>query len=149
MSFGDLVPAEYREQYRSYLRDIAQSGRAEGITRVLKADGSILIVEYKNSLMRENGKLTGVRGSARDITERWMAEKEKRRLQGMLDRAKKMEAVGTLASGVARDLNNILSGIVSFPELMLIDLPPDSRLRKPLSIIMESGHKASVWFRTC
>jgi PAS domain S-box-containing protein len=144
MNFGDLVPAEFCEQYRSYLREIAQTGHVEGITRVLKADGSTLIVEYKNSLMQENGKPFGVRGSARDITERWMAEKEKRRLQGMLDRAKKMEAVGTLASGVAHDLNNILSGIVSFPELMLIDLPPDSRLRKPLSIIMESGHKASA-----
>ena len=144
MNFGDLVPAAYRESYRAYLHDIVRSGHVEGISRVLKADGSSLIVEYKNSLMRENGKPIGVRGSARDITARWMAEKEKKRLQGMLDRAKKMEAVGTLASGVAHDLNNILSGIVSFPELMLIDLPQDSPLRKPLSIIMESGQKASA-----
>ena len=37
-----------------------------------------------------------------------------------------MEAIGTLAGGVAHDLNNILSGILSYPELILLQLPDDS-----------------------
>lgn len=147
MNFRDLMPAEYDEQHVAYLHDVVQSGHAEGITRILKKDGSTLVMEYKNSLMLEDGKPVGVRGSARDITERWNARKEKKRLQGMLDRAKKMEAVGTLAGGVAHDLNNILSGIVSYPELMLMDLPEDSPLRKPISILMKSGQKASALVR--
>jgi len=54
-----------------------------------------------------------------------------------------MEAMGLLAGGVAHDLNNILSGIVSYPELLLLDLPEDSPLRKPIKVIQESGMRAA------
>jgi len=50
-----------------------------------------------------------------EINERKQAESESKRLQSELLRAQKMEIVGTLAAGVAHDLNNILSGIVSYP----------------------------------
>ena len=55
-----------------------------------------------------------------------------------------MEAIGTLAGGVAHDLNNILSGIVSYPELLLMDLKADSPLRKPILTIQKSGEKAAA-----
>ncbi len=55
-----------------------------------------------------------------------------------------MEAIGTLAGGVAHDLNNILSGIVSYPELLLVQLPKDSPLVKPLETILQSGKKATA-----
>ena len=69
---------------------------------------------------------------------------EKRHLQTQLERARKMEAIGLLAGGVAHDLNNILSGIVSYPELLLLQLPPDSALRRPLNAIHESGKRAAA-----
>jgi two-component system, cell cycle sensor histidine kinase and response regulator CckA len=55
-----------------------------------------------------------------------------------------MEAIGLLAGGVAHDLNNILSGIVSYPELLLLQLPSDSSLRRPLIAIHESGKRAAA-----
>jgi CheY-like chemotaxis protein len=55
-----------------------------------------------------------------------------------------MEAIGTLAGSVAHDLNNILSGIVSYPELILLDLPEGSPLKKPILTIKKSGEKAAV-----
>ena len=55
-----------------------------------------------------------------------------------------MEVIGTLASGVAHDLNNILSGIVSYPELLLMELPEDSPLKKPINTIKQAGEKAAV-----
>ena len=58
-------------------------------------------------------------------------EKDRLRLEAQLQKAQKMEAIGTLAGGVAHDLNNILSGIVSYPDLLLMDLPQASPLRKP------------------
>jgi len=58
--------------------------------------------------------------------------------------AEKMEAVATLAGGVAHDLNNVLSGIVSYPDLLLMDLPMDSPIRKPIKTIQDSGKKAAA-----
>ena len=55
-----------------------------------------------------------------------------------------MEAIGTLAGGVAHDLNNVLSGLVSYPELLLMEIPDESPLRKPMITIKESGEKAAA-----
>lgn len=79
-----------------------------------------------------------------DVTERTTARQEMEKLQAQLQRAQKMEVVGTLAGGVAHDLNNILSGIVSYPDLLLMQLPEDSPLKRPISTIKESGEKAAT-----
>jgi len=89
---------------------------------------------------REKGEITGVVEFVRDITER----KKVRQLQARLQQAEKMEAIGTLAGGVAHDLNNVLSGIVSYPDLLLMQIEDDSPLRKPLVTIQNSGKKAAA-----
>ncbi|MCI5210404.1 MAG: response regulator, partial [Candidatus Electrothrix sp. ATG2] len=63
--------------------------------------------------------------------------------EAKLRKAEKMEAIGLMAGGVAHDLNNILSGIVSYPDWLLMELPEESDLRQPLEIIRESGERAS------
>ena len=78
-----------------------------------------------------------------DITGRLQAEEDKKKLEAQLNRAQKMEAMGFMAGVVAHDLNNILSGIVSYPELLLMDLPEGSPLRKPIKTIQESGMRAA------
>jgi signal transduction histidine kinase/ActR/RegA family two-component response regulator len=78
------------------------------------------------------------------ISERRQAENERIKLQDQLQRAEKMEAIGMLAGGVAHDLNNILSGLVSYPELLLLDIPEDSPFRKPVLTIQKSGKKAAT-----
>jgi two-component system, cell cycle sensor histidine kinase and response regulator CckA len=55
-----------------------------------------------------------------------------------------MEAIGMLAGGVAHDLNNILGGLVSYPELLLFQLPEDSPLRKSILTIQRLGEKAAA-----
>ena len=79
-----------------------------------------------------------------DITERVTSEKDRVALQAKLQHALKMEAIGTLAGGVAHDLNNILGGLVSYPELLLLKLPEGSPLRKPILTIQKSGEKAAA-----
>ena len=79
-----------------------------------------------------------------DITERKRMEEERKTLEERLGRAEKMEAVGTLAGGVAHDLNNVLGVLVGYSELMLLDLPEGSSLRRHVSQIMQSGQKAAA-----
>ena len=78
-----------------------------------------------------NGDFKEILCIGTDITELKRAEQEKRDLEARLQRAQKMEAIGTLAGGVAHDLNNILSGIVSYPELLLMDIPSGQPIKKP------------------
>ncbi|MDY6791242.1 MAG: response regulator, partial [Thermodesulfobacteriota bacterium] len=79
-----------------------------------------------------------------EIKEREHAERERRRLETQLAHAKKMEAIGTLAGGVAHDLNNVLNATVSYPDLILMELPEESPLRTPILSIQESGIRAAA-----
>jgi two-component system, cell cycle sensor histidine kinase and response regulator CckA len=82
-------------------------------------------------------------GIFRDITaQKTMLEKEKN-LEERLNRSRKMEALGLLAGGVAHDLNNVLSGIVTYPELLLMDLPKDSPMASSLGTIQAAGLRAA------
>lgn len=65
-------------------------------------------------------------------------------LANRLKNAQKMEAIGMLAGGVAHDLNNILSGIVSYPDMLLINRPPEDPITKPLQTIKRSGERAAA-----
>ena len=80
----------------------------------------------------------------RDITKRKRAEEDLRKSEKKLSIAKRMEAVGFMAAGIAHDLNNILSGIVGYPDLILMDPPENSPLRKPIEIIKVSGNRAAA-----
>lgn len=79
----------------------------------------------------------------KEIKDRQLAEKEREAIRIRLQRAEKMEAVGTLAGGVAHDLNNILAGVVGYPEILLVDMEEDDPLREPIETIFDSGKKAA------
>lgn len=108
-------------------------------------DGGSLWAEVTAAFMLgEDNRPIGVLGVTRDIRERIRTRQEREKLLASLERSKKMEALGTLAGGVAHDLNNVLSGVVSYPDLILLDLPQDSPLRRRIEIIRESGKKAAA-----
>jgi len=97
------------------------------------------------TLEANNLKLLGYQQDLEDkVNELSKREIERKKLTARIQRIEKMEAIGTLAGGVAHDLNNILSGVVSYPELLLLDLPDDSPYREPILTIQESGKKAAA-----
>lgn len=79
-----------------------------------------------------------------DLTTQKQAELEKQTLEARLQRVRKMEAIGLLAGGIAHDLNNILSGIIGYPELLLMQIPEDSKLRKSIKAIHNAGQRAAA-----
>ena len=93
-------------------------------------------INYTRAIIWEDGRIVQLR-VATEIT----ALKE---MEARLQRAQKMEAIGTLAGGVAHDLNNILSGLVGYPELLLLDLPEGSETRGLVETIKKSGEKAAA-----
>jgi len=110
----------------------------------MKAGGNSWITWTCKQVFDHQEKFKEILCVGSDTTELKRAEEEKKDLTAKLQRSQKMEALGTLAGGVAHDLNNILSGIVSYPELLLMDMEEDSPLRKPILTIQESGEKAAA-----
>lgn len=72
------------------------------------------------------------------------ALKEREEIEQKLIKAEKLEAIGLLAGGVAHDLNNILSGITTLPDLMLMNLEKDHEYYDSLMMMKSSGNKAAT-----
>ena len=81
-------------------------------------DGKVVPVELRTRKILFNNE-QAVLTSSRDVSERKKTEAERKRLEEQLHRSQKMEAVGLMAGGVAHDLNNILTGVVTYPDLLL------------------------------
>lgn len=110
----------------------------------LRKDGSTFPVLSHADIVKKDLNKIGILGIAIDLTDKINEERKQREMEAQLQRAQKMEALGTLAGGVAHDLNNILSGIVGYPDLLLMQLPSDSPFRKPVITMQESGKKAAA-----
>jgi len=80
----------------------------------------------------------------KEIAQHARAEAERLSLQGRLRLARKMEALGLMSGSVAHDLNNVLVGVVSYPDLLLMQLPEGSPLKKSVATIKASGLKAAA-----
>mgnify|MGYP000047144289 CR=1 FL=1 len=144
INIRDLIADKYHPEFDEYLKRIITHGSDEGYLKLQTRSKETVILEYRNNLVRNsNGLPIAVQGAARDVTQRIKYEKEKQNLETKLQNARKLESLGTLAGGVAHDLNNILSGIISYPDLLLLDIEPDSPLYEPLLTIKKSGIKAA------
>ncbi|MDR1578129.1 MAG: cache domain-containing protein [Deltaproteobacteria bacterium] len=79
-----------------------------------------------------------------DITALKASENERLKLQDKLSRSQKMESMGLMAAQVAHELNNILSGMIGYPELLLRDPNLTESQREALQETKESGERAAA-----
>jgi two-component system cell cycle sensor histidine kinase/response regulator CckA len=91
-------------------------------------------------ILGADGQLAGYRGTDRDTSERT-------RLEGELQQARKMEAVGRLAGGVAHDFNNLLTTIIGFGFMLRESLPADDPRRDYVGEIAKASERAATLTR--
>ena len=84
-----------------------------------------------------------VQAANRMVDRQEKAADDMKNVREQLSKSRKMEALGILAGGVAHDLNNILSSMIGYPDLIMNSLPPDSPQSKSIAIIKESGLQAA------
>jgi len=139
-----LIP-EDRERAFGNIQKILKGTKSESDEfTALRKDGSTFPISVHVNPVRRNNRPVGMRGIIIDLTKKKRAEEEQKEIEARLQRAEKMETLGILAGGVAHDLNNILSGIVSYPDLLLMQIEDNSPLRKPVMTMQSAGKRAAA-----
>ncbi len=111
--------------------------------RIRRPSGEIRCVHRITELIRDdNGVAVGMAGAIHDVTELREAERRQKELERQLLHSQKLEAVGTLAGGIAHELNNALVPILALGRLILDDLPPASDIREDIAVMLEATKRA-------
>ena len=115
--------------------DDPSSGTGAAQYTGLRKDGTTFPMLLTMAPITREDKTMGYRGVVVDITDELA-------LKDHLRQAQKMEAVGQLAGGIAHDLNNLLSPILGFSEMLMEDLDETDEHRESINEIMRAGMRA-------
>ncbi len=138
---SDGAPPYSQAEARAYMQKAAQEGPQKFEWLCRRKNGELFWVEI-NLKSSEIGGKSRVIAVVRDITERKKAESKQKKLESQLRQAQKMEAIGTLAGGVAHDFNNILAGIFGYTQLAQLNIEKTDSVKKYLEQIYEGAERA-------
>lgn len=132
--FTTFLPRHEQDQMRVMFRSVLQGAEVrDNVSRLITKDGRTRILQWSSSVLtRADGTVEGVLSVGLDITEREHA-------QHQLRQAQKLEAIGTLASGVAHDFNNLLMGVDGCASVALDTAGTSSAVRIYLDEIRKSA----------
>jgi len=134
------------EHYLEFGKKMEEVLNTVGVTnfqfKMRRKNGEIFPSEHTASLMVDNeGKPIGIVSVIRDLSEQKKIEEEKEKLRTQLEESKKMEAIGTLAGGIAHEFNNALTGVVGNIELLEMRLPDNKIVTEHTEAMKSSSHR--------
>jgi PAS domain S-box-containing protein len=143
------VPPSYRDWCRDTLHPedraamdalvqaaIAGDRPYDAAFRIVRPDGAIRHIKSNGHVLRDaGGRAIGIIGINQDLTPQVEAEAEQRRLQSELQHAEKLESLGSLAGGVAHDMNNVLAAIMGMASALRATHSDQDPQAKPLDTI--------------
>jgi len=142
MSVADVDPTFKEMNHQQSLWDNLPADNHVTITsKHRRKDGSLLPVEIRIGFLDLHNR-NYILGFARDISRREQADSARRKLQGQLIQAQKMESIGTLAGGIAHDFNNILTPIFGYLELAMLETGKNSKLANHLTQVLRAAERA-------
>ena len=113
--------------------------------RIQHQNGRLVPVEINgNAKFSFFGKQPVYQGVIRDTSRENFGQEKLRRLERQLLQAEKFKSLGLLSGSVAHDLNNILSGLATYPEVLLMDRRLEPDIESGLKLIRDAGRKASA-----
>jgi PAS domain S-box-containing protein len=138
----DVWPEKLAEQLAKDDFEILKTGKRLYKNEIIfdRQNREIRLETIKTPIMNQDGKITGIVGIARDIT-------EKKQMEQRLVQSEKMEAIGTLAGGIAHDFNNILSGILGYAQLGKTNIDNPGKLSRHLEQIIKGSQRAAELVR--
>ena len=122
-----ILHPDDRAGFEAMVRE-AVAGRApySAEFRIVRPDGSIRHIRSDGQVVRDtDGRPARIIGINQDRTAQVEAEAEQRRLQAELQQAEKLESIGSLAGGVAHDMNNVLAAILGIASALRMGCPDD------------------------
>ncbi len=123
----------YQEMRETLLREHLWKGT---FTNRCKDGTTVELETVITAVFDDQGQLSNFVSAARDVT-------HEHQLEMQLRNAQKMEALGTLAGGIAHDFNNILSAIIGYTELGLLDAPEDSPVHDHFKQVLKAARRAA------
>jgi two-component system cell cycle sensor histidine kinase/response regulator CckA len=139
----EFVPESEEEVAKAHMKDIVEHGKAcsDFETKRFTKDGSVLDMSVSGSRYNDHeGKPAGTLVIFRDIS-------EKKKIQAQLMQAKKMEAIATLAGGIAHQFNNALTTITGYVGLLEMDHRQDEKIAEYTTAMKQSAHRMALLTR--
>jgi PAS domain S-box-containing protein len=145
MSPLDILPQEGQKKFIERLDKIFKGQKVPSSVEFkirAKTGHEFWVLINSSIIYAADGRPTGATVVVHDTTEQKQAAEEKKNLEYQLQQAQKMEAIGTLAGGIAHDFNNILSVIIGYTELILMNANVDAEVRQNLKEIFSASKHA-------
>jgi PAS domain S-box-containing protein len=142
-SVAQLVHPDDRGRWRAKRTPVNNANPEPVEYRIIRPSGECRIVlRESEQIYDERGAIVGLVGTVRDLTNARRAEERKREFEAHLQHSQRLEALGTLAGGIAHDLNNTMVPVLALSKLLMSRFPKGSRERVNLETIHQAGGRA-------